>query len=301
MLEAGLWGARFVHFLATLSLFGMALFPLYALPRGQALPQGLPRRLRRASLAAVILSLAGALAWLLFSVATMADSFAAAFDTTTLSSVLSDTTFGRLWTVRVIPALLSIPAATFAAGRRGYATLGALAFLLLAPLAGVGHTEVTEGTAHAIHILADGAHLLAAGAWLGGLVALALLMSRAVASTPGEQAAILARFSGTGTIAVATLVASGLVNAWFLVGSIGGLFATRYGQLLLIKIALFGLMIGLAALNRYWLVPALAQGFDSRTMQARLRFHIAAEQILGLLVIAIVSVLGTLDPAAAAG
>lgn len=77
--------------------------------------------------------------------------------------------------------------------------------------------------------------------------------------------------------------------------------ASLYGQLLMAKLGLFTLMLLLAATNRFWLVPAVAArdgNLKSETSLARLRNHIIAEQILGLLIIAIVSVLGTLGPRA---
>jgi putative copper resistance protein D len=57
-------------------------------------------------------------------------------------------------------------------------------------------------------------------------------------------------------------------------------------------------MLGLAFANRFWLVPALTSGAsEAKTAAQRLRRHVFAEQVLGFLVILIVSVLGTLEPA----
>jgi copper resistance protein D len=107
------------------------------------------------------------------------------------------------------------------------------------------------------------------------------------------------RFSGMGYVAVAVLVASGLVNGWYLVGSLPGLVGTPYGQLLLVKLCLFAGMLCLAVMNRFWLVPSLRK--DGEASQghalARLRRHVVAEETLGLLVILIVSALGTMEPA----
>jgi putative copper export protein len=62
-----------------------------------------------------------------------------------------------------------------------------------------------------------------------------------------------------GYIAVTTLIGSGLVNGWFLVGNVSGLFATPYGQLLLVKVVLFTGMLALAVSNRFWIVPSLTK------------------------------------------
>ena len=89
-------------------------------------------------------------------------------------------------------------------------------------------------------------------------------------------------------------------RALLLVGSLSALIGTTYGELLLPKLGLFGLMLCLAASNRFWLVPALAKAAtisQSDLALARLRRNILAEQILGVLVVGIVSLLGTLSPA----
>jgi len=62
-----------------------------------------------------------------------------------------------------------------------------------------------------------------------------------------------------------------------------------------------GGMLGLAALHRWRLVPALASsirgGWQPRPLRS-LRHSLACESVLALLVLACVAVLGTLDPLA---
>lgn len=60
-----------------------------------------------------------------------------------------------------------------------------------------------------------------------------------------------------GYIAVATLIGSGLVNSWFLVGTVSGLLETPYGQFLMAKLVLFAGMLALAVSNRFWIFPSL--------------------------------------------
>jgi putative copper resistance protein D len=113
---------------------------------------------------------------------------------------------------------------------------------------------------------------------------------------------ILLRFSGMGYLAVATLVGSGLVNCWFLVGNVSRLLTTSYGQLLTVKLVLFAGMLALAVSNRFRLVPSLteARGDDRQGPTAligKLRHHVLGEQFLGLAVLLVVSVLGIMQPA----
>src|ERR1700680_2281826 len=108
---------------------------------------------------------------------------------------------------------------------------------------------------------------------------------------------ILLRFSSMGYVAVGTLIASGLINSWFLVGSVTSLLTTLYGQLLLAKLGLFGAMLALAAANRFWLVSRMIKTEDSgapAVWLGRLRYHVLGEQFLGLMVLLAVSVLGTM-------
>jgi len=304
MLEAGLVGARFIHFTCTIVLFGGALFGLYSgLPgiRSERLVRLLPAVL----FAAAIGSFLSGLAWFLFTVGNMSGSLADALDLGTQWSVLSDTGFGQVWAARVVVMLLIV----VLVGLRGPSILGrrlgilfaVLAAFLLASLAGVGHTQVNEGVPAIVHVTSDAVHLLAAGAWLGGLLPLGMVVASCRTKQPSYDDAVfvLSRFSGMAYLAVAALVASGAINGFLLVGSLSALVGTSYGELLLSKLGLLGLMLCLAASNRFWLVPALAKAptaGESDLMLARLRRHILAEQILGVLITGIVSLLGTLAP-----
>jgi putative copper resistance protein D len=52
-------------------------------------------------------------------------------------------------------------------------------------------------------------------------------------------------------------------------------------------------------MNRFWLVPGLLaerRGLYNKACLLRLRYHVIGEQLLGVLIIALVSVLGTLSP-----
>lgn len=304
MIEAGLIAARLLHYLAVLALFGAALFPFYAYWSGEPPHQPLVSSLRKFLATTTVVAVLSAGLWLVFAIATMAGSLSEALVPATFLSVVNETSFGRIWVWRLALGLflmLWCLARLFWPSKRG-ADVVALtgAAVLLATIAGTGHTQTYEGTSRLLHMASDGVHLLAAGTWLGGLVALALLVTPSLRSSPLEAHRILARFSGIGIAAVGALVVTGLVNSWFLVGNIGGLFGTPYGQLLCIKLGAFMGMVGLAGLNRYRLVPALTgEPHDQSTALARLRHHIYAEQALGVGVIVIVALIGTMQPAQA--
>ncbi len=159
---------------------------------------------------------------------------------------------------------LPTPAAV-AGDRRGWTWRVAglvLAAAMLAAGAWAGHAGAAEGRALVFQMTADVLHLLAAGAWLGGLPCLALLLDWARRAAgrvapgpvPAATAAAVAaeatrRFSLLALVAVGLLVQSGLATAWALVGSVPALIGTRYGRLLLLKVALLLPLLGVAAAN----------------------------------------------------
>ena len=240
----------------------------------------------------------------------MSGSTSPAFDFDALRSVLQDMQFGHVWIFRlVLMIVLSVLCAVSRAEGRRATPIAVLAALLLASLAGVGHTQQNDAwVGWLIHTGADGLHLLAAGAWLGGLLLLGIVITPNIVIAPNDELRAsgdldstnaLLRFSGMGSLAVAVLVISGTINSWYLVGSFANLIDTTYGKLLLSKLVVFGCMLTLAASNRFRLVPRLQRGIQSDRESAlkQLRRNVLGEQLLGLVVVLIVSLIGTIEPA----
>jgi copper resistance protein D len=119
--------------------------------------------------------------------------------------------------------------------------------------------------------------------------------------------AALHGFSGVGTLAVALLILSGAVNSLFLVGldRISGLWTTLYGGLLLAKLGVFGLMLALAASNRFLLTPGLSDALDEpeglKAAVARLKGSLVLETLLALALLGLVAIMGTLAPVSVGG
>ena len=90
---------------------------------------------------------------------------------------------------------------------------------------------------------------------------------------------------------------TGLVNCVFLVGTFRALVVTPYGKLLMLKIAVFGAMVGLALLNRFRLAPRLRDAAEPGPPLRALCGSVAAEQALGVVILAVVAALGTWEPA----
>ena len=219
------------------------------------------------------------------------------------------TQFGFAWELRflfgvLLAACLLVRRAKSADAPWRVILTALLAGAYLGSLAFAGHGEEGLGLERYLHLAADFLHLTAAGLWLGGLFPLALLLAylRRFREVTWISVACDAasRFSDLGIVAVGTLLVSGTINAWFLIGGMQDLVGTSYGRLLLLKISLFAAMVCLAGINRQYLLPRLfgdiATDPGSRTVQWLLRSALV-EIALGLTVIGIVGVLGIMAPA----
>ena len=215
-------------------------------------------------------------------------------------TVASETRFGQVSLVRLAAAVLLgafLPILRRSAGQRIW-SVGAtiLSIAVLIGPAWTGHAGATPGIAGEFPLAADAIHLLAAGAWLGGLPPLAMLLAAARRGKDPRWATVTAiavrRFSLLGVISVSALLASGIANSWYEVGTINNLFATPYGQLVLIKIGLFAAMVGLASINRFYLTPRLATAGTIR----RLYHTSLAETGLGFAAVVVVGFLGAMAP-----
>ena len=180
---------------------------------------------------------------------------------------------------------------------------GLLAVIALASLAWNGHAGASESTLGLAHRTSDVIHLVAASLWIAALVMFARILLLDCRTPEGLASALatLDRFSGIGGIVVGAIVVTGIVNLLAIVGFEGffASFGTDYGQLLLLKIALFGGMVGLAALNRWRFVPGARAMVGAKTQEVAvrlLRVAVLTETLLGVLVLAAVAILGTMSP-----
>lgn len=291
-LDGALAACRLAHYAALVLVFGTAVFlrglaaPVLAEPIGRALR--IPVRL------GLLLAAATTWLWLPLQAAEIGGGWDGATDPGTLSAVLLDTGFGHAWLCRVV---LSMPLPILAAAwphRIGAAALAA--GLLLSSLALAGHAAMQDGAAGLLHRLNQIVHVLAGGFWLGALVPFALCLPR-LRDPDLRRDAIqaLRRFSTAGHVAVAAVLASGIVNIVLVLGRWPTDWSSPYQALLACKIALVLAMTGLAVTNRYVFVPRIGR---SNGIAVRLvRTGAIAEILLGAAVLALVATFGLLDPA----
>ena len=280
--------ARFVRLAACVLTAGTAVFALLA-ARHAAMDDLRLRWRRLVAIGAAVAALSG-LAWLVVVAANIAGaSLADIGGNGGLWSVAADTQFGLLASARIVLALLVMLPLW------GDRLRAALALALLVLIAPAGHAGAQAGLWGWVHLTADAAHIVAASCWLGGLPALAMLLAASYRDPANSGTAAVrttARFSWLGIACVGALVATGILNSWFLLSGPGDLLTTAYGRLLAIKLVLFGALVVIAAVNRFWLTPRLKEANARRGLFRNSLVELA----LGAGVLFLVAILGTLEP-----
>ncbi|GIG39286.1 copper resistance CopC/CopD family protein [Cellulomonas phragmiteti] len=297
-------------YVAVLGVTGLVVFELLVL---QASPGAMPvlrRRLHVTRAAGAALAAATAVLTVPLTVAWQAggglDALARAGTWT--GGLTSDTAVASLL------AVVGVVVATVAARRAGHdarrawpagvATASAAA--ALGSLLVVGHTR-TFGPGWLV-LGADALHVATGAVWLGGVVGLVATLSRSAGVDPRRAAATVARFSALGAWLVAALALTGTVLGWRVVGTLEALVTSGYGRTLLVKVAVAVVIVGIAAYNRFRLVPAVrsaaeagaVRGATADASRRTLRRTVAGEAALLGLVLAATGALVSQQPPAAA-
>jgi len=294
VLELSVVALRWLQFAGATLLVGVALQRLYGPAVGTA------TQARGLALIAAGAVATASMAGLLAQVAVMAGSASAGLDPAALGYVAFGMPLGLAHLVRLILGLLGFAVAASALSEaRRQPVLAALGLGVCASFAWSGHAGATPAMLGVWHLAADALHVAAAGLWLGALGAFIVAVRPASATPASQLVAALAGFAGAGTLAVTVLTVTGLFNAYVLIGpgAAATALTTLYGQLLAIKLGVFAVMLGLAALNRFHLTPAVLT--DPERALPRLRRSLGLEATLGAVVLALVAVIGTLAPPAA--
>jgi len=301
--------ARWAHLACALGMVGLVTALLLAGRSDRPTALGWEgRMLRWAGRLAVLLFVSG-IATLAYQAAVVTGRAGAALDPVAWIQLLGRSQFGTVWLVRhglllVLAALLLLREGERTVADRlafqGQAWL--LAALGVGAMAWAGHAAAAE-PGGLVAALLDALHLVAAGAWFGALPPLAALL-RVASDEAGADArpfAVLAvrRFSQLALGVMLLVLATGAVNTWFQVGSVPALVGTRYGRLLLLKIALLAPILGLAQWSRRRLLPRLSGDGDTvgRPAMAGLGRFVAWEAALALAILLVTAMLSLSPPA----
>ena len=241
------------------------------------------------------------------------------------AGVVSDvlgTRFGLWWGLGVIlwlvTAALALPGPVPAlrpvsVGATGLALPGsagvvapAVPLVALACLPALGgHAGVQSPVA--VLLPANVLHVAAMSAWLGGIAMLVFTLRAATARlVPGDRTrlltAVVGRFSALAGIAIAVLLASGIVQSVVEVRTPANLVETPFGRAVLVKVVLFAAIVALGWVNRRRLLPALADATgDPRRAGVLLRRTLRAELLIGVAALAVTGALAGYAPSIAEG
>ena len=288
---AALAFCRFAQDAAALMLWGAAAFLVGLVPPGLAAEVAV--RLRAGADAAIALAVVATIARLPAEAAAIGSGWPDALDPATLRAVAFETSAGLSWQVQAVAAA-SLLLAPVLPPRGRLVLVTAASGLMLAATSLTGHAVMQEGPIGALHRANDVLHVLAAGAWLGALAPVLVILQDLDAPERRRDAMLaLRRFSRAGHGAVALVLLSGTANAVLTLGRWPMDLRSPYDVLLDLKIICVAAMVGLAVLNRYVFVPRLSR---DRAANQALRRGTLAEFPLGFAAIALVAVFGLLDP-----
>ena len=150
----------------------------------------------------------------------------------------------------------------------------------------------------ALNLIAQWAHLLAVGVWIGGLAwLLAGLWQHA--STPSAREVVV-RFSKLAGISLAVVVVTGVARTVDELGGWARLADSGFGRAMDLTLMLFAWLVALGAVNHYRLVPLFEAGGRRRAV-SRLRRSVGGELGLAAAVLAAAALLSQLAPGLATG
>lgn len=197
--------------------------------------------------------------------------------------LLTGTSWGFAWSLAAVATVLL--GGAFRAAERGHPSGWWIATLLAGSLgflpAATGHASAAERFG-ALVFLADGMHVWASGAWIGGLGTILYLEYRAVRARGGESLLpeLIPPFSPVAMGAVATLITTGLFASWSHLPDLGTLVAPGYGRTLLAKVSIVAVVLALGARNFRVLTPRLATDDGPRSMRKSATLEFAFAQIV---------------------
>jgi putative copper export protein/mono/diheme cytochrome c family protein len=283
VLLASLRGA---HMVALASLFGTLVSLAYVAPADAA---GARRRLAALAWWSAGLALVLGVAWLLLQSAMIAGAEAVASALRAVLLVCRDTQFGHLILLRLVLLVGAWPLLHHDGWRRAFAL--AMTGAALAMQGALGHAGATPGGEGTALLASEALHLLAAGAWLGGLLPLLLLID---SLSPHAASTACHDFSPIGLGAVLLIAGTAIVQTWDLIGSLAGLVGTHYGHIALLKLDSFLVLLGFACINRLVLTARLRKSDHARRL---MRGSLAMEATLGIAVIITAAFLASSTPA----
>jgi copper transport protein len=281
---------RWLGYAALFGLIGAVALVLFVAPGAPSIEADV---VRAAARVAVVAATVLVLAWVARLVAQSLAMNAG------IAAILEGTTWGHAWILGAAASLVALGASVAARqadSRAGWymAAIATLAASVALPLSGHAVAAPRLGT---LAVTADAAHILGAGGWLGTLLVTIIagipVTLRGEPGTRGKEASKLINAFSPMALGCATLlVVTGVIAAWLHLGSLPELWQSRYGQVLLIKLAVIIVLVSVAGAN--WRIFRPALGSDDATR--RIRRSAIAELVIATLVLAVTAVLVATPP-----
>ncbi len=224
-----------------------------------------------------------------------------------------NTRFGLVMVLRLLSWACLVPLAIVATGvtrpgsrRFGPSVLFSIVtagFLVVSPgLAGHASTQEPVWLLFPSDVL----HVAAMSVWAGGLAALVLLLPVATRGLDRDEdrstilTDSLLKFSAIALVCVALIAATGTIQSIIEVNSFTAFVDTAFGRAVLIKIVLFLVLVGLGAINRRRIIPALVGRRDRKESPGgagvRVRNNLRLEVVLVTIVLAVTAALVSYPP-----
>ena len=227
-------------------------------------------------------------------------------------TIVSSTRIGTYWTLRMTTVLAAICASTLVLrtkklSRASFSLLLTVGLLLSLSTSLTSHNAAATSYFPALNLLSDWIHLVAVGAWVGGLACLVLTLTAFKELNGKVLAELIRRFSSVALVSVGVIGLTGLYNLLLEVGSLSALFSTAYGQILLVKLSIFAPMIAFGAINQFALYDHIvaANAKSRRTGERRagrsfnrFKLSIRSEISLGIILLLVVGILTASSPVA---
>ena len=246
-------------------------------------------------------------ALMLISIAAMMGVPVVELDLPMIEAMILGTDMGFAFLVRSGLLLTGLAAILALRNRQAALVLAAGCYgSALVTLGWSGHAAATEGGLGLFHRLNNGIHLVSAGLWLGAIGRFLVLTFRCYKDPDEAKAHAVLKamhaFAPMGISLVALVAVTGTVNSHLIFGlpNVAATFATPYGILLAIKLALVAAMVAFGAHHARVSRGAATAMRDGNVYPAQalgaLQRTLIAEFLLGLLVIGLVAVFGTMSP-----
>lgn len=311
--------ARWLNFVALIAAIGVIAFRFLVLPRvaskrdaggiGTDATPIFDSFVDRAVVRAASLGLIASMAVLVAAVWRLYAERAVVGGSVSVVTILQSN-WGRIWHVQLAAALVACIAFALARraekatrGQPSWVVAGLAVIILGASSAFSGHAMAAPQYRN-VSVALDILHVLAAGGWIGGLLALSVvgvpvaLSVGNAADAPGRLplvARLVNAFSPVALTLASVVVVSGVIAAKLRLGLVASLFHSTYGTVLMVKLGFVLLVIAGGAFNWLRMRAALSSSTGGSTV-SKFRGSALFELVAAILVIAATAVLVATQP-----